>query len=69
MDLEVHAGYRRLRAFYELGVKPSAHAEAEDIIIGVFGIKGEQSEAGGLPAGCAVPNRTGGASPALMDTG
>ena len=32
--MEVHAGYRRLRAFYELGVKPPAHAEAADIIIG-----------------------------------
>ena len=38
-----------LQALYKLGVKPSAHAEAEDIIIGMFGSEGEQW--GGPPAG------------------
>ena len=40
--LKVHAEYRCLQAFYELVVKPPAHAEAADIIIGGFGREGEQ---------------------------
>ena len=36
------SGY--LQALYKLEVKPSAHAEAEDIIIGMFGSEGEQWE-------------------------
>ena len=42
VDLEAHAEFRYLQAFYELGVKPPAHAEAADIIIGIFGSEGEQ---------------------------
>ena len=37
VDLEVHAGYRCLRAFCDLGVKPPSHEAAADIIIGMFG--------------------------------
>ena len=42
VDLEAHAEFRYLQAFYELGVKPPAHAETADIIIGIFGSEGEQ---------------------------
>ena len=44
VDLEVYGEFRYLQAFYELGVKPPTHAEAADIIIGMFGSEGEQQE-------------------------
>ena len=42
VDLEAHGEFRYLQSFYELGVKPPTHAEAADIIIGMFGSEGEQ---------------------------
>ena len=42
VDMDAHGEFRYLQAFYELGVKPPTHAEAADIIIGMFGREGEQ---------------------------
>ena len=55
VDLDAHDEYRCLQAFYELGVKPPAHAEAAGIIIGMFGREGEQRQ--WQPGGCAVPEQ------------
>ena len=64
VDLEAHGEYRYLQAFYELGVKPPAHAEAADIIIGMLGARANSSS--DSPPGVMCRKRVRGASQALF---